>query len=242
MLQPRIAIVAAVEREVAPLIRNWKTRERDFQGRAFRFFETEEAVLVCGGIGSEAARRATEAVISLYQPHSVQSVGFAGALDPELKVGTIFLPKYVIDARDGSRTETSASDGDLLSFAVVAEAGQKQRLANAYGARAVDMEAAAVARAAQAHHLPFAAVKVISDEVDAALPPLQRFVRHDGSFQTGRMLWFAAWRPWLWPRVIRLGRNSARGSRALSRWLQQSLSAGTGNGAPEAVAVGGRRS
>ena len=72
---------------------------------SFVFFEQDEIVVVCGGIGAEPARRAAEAVIALYRPALVQSVGFAGALDATLRVGDIFCPAEVIDARDGSRVE-----------------------------------------------------------------------------------------------------------------------------------------
>jgi len=62
----RIAIIAAMEREVRPLIRSWKVRTvsaMEHGGRRYRLFDNGEATLVCGGIGAEAARRATEAVI-----------------------------------------------------------------------------------------------------------------------------------------------------------------------------------
>ena len=85
-------MVAALEREVRLLVKRWRRIEREHEGRSFTFFESGQAVLVCGGIGAEAARRATEAVIALYQPELVLSVGFAGALDPGLKVGEIFSP------------------------------------------------------------------------------------------------------------------------------------------------------
>src|SRR5438445_7222079 len=58
----KIALVAALEREVWPLVKHWSASEREFDGRQFRFFENARAVLVCGGIGAEAARRATEAI------------------------------------------------------------------------------------------------------------------------------------------------------------------------------------
>ncbi len=63
-----IAIVAAMEREVAPLVRSWKVRTIEQGGRRYRLFENGEAALVCGGIGAEAARRATEAVIREVNP------------------------------------------------------------------------------------------------------------------------------------------------------------------------------
>src|ERR1700741_4462921 len=103
---PEVAIVAALEREIWPLVRHWHVSEREYSGRRFRVFESEERVAVCGGIGPQAARRAAAAIISLYRPVLVLSVGFAGALDERLRVGDVFEPRQVIDANDGSRTDT----------------------------------------------------------------------------------------------------------------------------------------
>ena len=64
----KVAIVAALEREVRPLVKDWRVQEREVGGRRFRFFEKGDFVLVCGGIGAEAARRAAEAVIENYAP------------------------------------------------------------------------------------------------------------------------------------------------------------------------------
>src|ERR1700674_1591504 len=115
----RIAIIAAMEREVAPLVRNWQVRTMDHGGRRYRLFETGEATLVCGGIGAEAARRTTEAVIREVQPVRVISVGFAGALDASLQVGHVFEPRTVINAADGVRTEVASGEGILMSSASV---------------------------------------------------------------------------------------------------------------------------
>ena len=75
----KVAMVAALEREVKPLIRIWRRTDREYQGCHFRFFENDSTVVVCGGIGEQAARRATEAVIALFSPEVIYSVGFAGA-------------------------------------------------------------------------------------------------------------------------------------------------------------------
>src|SRR6266576_2492630 len=111
----KIALVAALEREVWPLVKQWSASEREFDGRQFRFFENARAVLVCGGIGAEAARRATEAIIRLYQPVAVESVGFAGALDSRLEVGTVIGVKRVIDAKKGSTPAGSILFRTLVS-------------------------------------------------------------------------------------------------------------------------------
>jgi len=83
------------------------------------------------------------------------------------------------------------------------------------------MEAAAVARAAEVRGVEFAVVKVTSDEFDFRFPSTERFVDSNGQFLEGRFAWFAAWRPWLWPRVLQLARNSNRASRALCDWLRR---------------------
>jgi adenosylhomocysteine nucleosidase len=215
----KIAIVAALEREVRPLVKHWRRHRQQSAGRQFTFFERDRTVVVCGGMGAECARRATQAVIELYRPEQVISAGFAGALEPGLAVGQVLTPRTVIDASDGSRTDTGVGEGALVSFASVADRGQKAKLATAYGAQAVDMEAAAVARGAQAHGLPFLACKAISDPRDFSWPAVARFVSPNGQFRTFGFAFYLAWRPWLWGRVLALARASRQASVRLSESL-----------------------
>ena len=129
--------------------------------------------------------------------------------------------RLVIDANDGSRTEVGSGSGVLVSFNAVADARQKLKLGKAYRADAVDMEAAAVARGADAHGTPFVAVKAISDEAGFEMPSLDKFIARDGQFQAGRFALYAALRPWLWPGVVRLRANTQKASRALCRSLEE---------------------
>jgi adenosylhomocysteine nucleosidase len=229
----RIAIVAALEREMRPLIRDWRVNEREYEARRFRFFEKGEAVVVCGGIGAEAARRAAEAVISIFGPKVVCSAGFAGALDSSLQFAQILRPGCVVNASDGSRVRLDGGTGVLVSFSAVASPEQKSKLRESFGAQAVDMEAAAVARAAELRGTEFAVLKVISDEAGFELPPLERFVNSEGRFSEARFALFAALRPWLWLRVLTLARNSSRASRVLCSSLRDLI--GVENAAAQPV-------
>ena len=220
---PKLAIVAALEREVLPLVRNWRVSDREHAGHHFRFYENANGVAVCGGIGAAAARRATEAVIAAYAPELVYSAGFAGALDPGLKIGEIVVPKHVINFGDGSSLDTGRGEGVVVTFTSVASPEQKRKLHASFGACAVDMEAAAVALAAQARGVGFAAVKAISDVADFSMPPMDAFISPDGSFRTGKFAWFVTMRPWLWTTALRLARNSTRASHALCNWLEQMI-------------------
>jgi adenosylhomocysteine nucleosidase len=217
----RVAIVAALEREVRPLVKHWRVSEKEHDGRRFRFFEKNEVVLVCGGIGADAARRAAEAVIVLYGPTVVYSAGYAGALDPRVKVGEVIRAGRVVNAGDGSSAQIAGGDGILVSYPAVATPSQKVKLRESYQAQAVDMEAAAVARAAEARGVGFCALKVISDEFDFEFPPTDRFVDSAGRFHEMGFALFAAVRPWLWLPVLRLARNSGRASRILCEEIRK---------------------
>jgi adenosylhomocysteine nucleosidase len=212
---PKTAIIAAMEREVRGLIRSWRVRTIEHCGRSYRLFENGDAALVCGGIGAEAARRATEAVIREVSPARVISVGFAGALDASLHVGQVLEPCTVINAADGVRTDVGSGEGILVSSAAVAGREQKIRLRKAYDASAVDMEAAAVAQGAEARGVEFGALKAISDAADFTMPAMDRFVAGDGTFHTAGFACHVALRPWLWGTTIALARNGSKASRAL---------------------------
>jgi adenosylhomocysteine nucleosidase len=232
MSYKKIAIIAALKREIQPLVRNWSPSSVLHEGREFTFYEGDHAVVVCGGIGAEAARRATEAAIVHYSPDLLISAGVAGALVPELNVGDTIFPAIFIDTQDGSRHETAIDHAPLgntalgrtilASYPEIASVAQKQQLAKSYGAHAVDMEAAAVARAAQSHNLLFLAVKAISDDAHFEIPEMNRFVRQ-GRFETKLFLFHVALRPWLWLRVIRLARNTRIASDNLCAWLRNSV-------------------
>jgi adenosylhomocysteine nucleosidase len=224
---PKFAIIAALERELDPLVKSWPSTT----DQEHTFHESNYAVAVCGGIGAESARRAAEAVIAKYSPDLLISAGVAGALVPDLKVGATIFPATVIDSQDASRHETviqHAHVGNtavgrtiLITYPEVATVAQKQQLAKSYGAHAVDMEAAAVARAAQSHNLPFLAVKAISDDLNFEIPEMSRFIRA-GQFNTARFALHIAIRPWLWLRVFRLARNTRIASENLCAWLRES--------------------
>jgi adenosylhomocysteine nucleosidase len=215
----RIAVVAALQREVRPLVKGWRAVESEWEGRRFKFFENGAVAVVCGGIGIEAARRAAEAAIARYAPGMIYSAGFAGALSSELKVGRVLRPARVVNASDGSSVSLDGGEGVLVTFGAIASPQQKKNLREAYSAQAVDMEAAGVARAAEARRVRFKAIKVISDELDFEFPSMEPFVGSTGQFSEWSFGLFAALRPWLWPRVLRLMNNSRRASMALCAGL-----------------------
>ncbi len=213
--QTEVAIVAAMDREVADLVRGWRV----ILGHKFRYYERDAVIVVIGGMGEDRARSAAEAVLTFRAPKVLLSVGLAGATVSNLAVGDIVLPTKVLSASGSAAFTIDGGEGTLISRSGIANASEKRALAKQFGCTAVDMEAAAVAEVAARRGIRFAAIKAISDEVGFDLPPLGDFIGSDGKFHTARFLAYVAVRPRLWPVLAALQRNAARAAQALVKVL-----------------------
>jgi adenosylhomocysteine nucleosidase len=107
----------------------------------------------------------------------------------------------------------------LVTNPIVAGETEKQRLAAAYGAELVDMEAAGVARLALMRGIPFYCFKGVSDGYADKLPDFNRFIRADGRFDLTGMVLFSIVRPWYWPSLMRMGENSRKASQGIRESL-----------------------
>ncbi len=216
-----------METEVWPLIREWRKSPHPSQnqgrvGHPLEFFEGEDAVLLCGGIGYEAGKRAAEAVIEYTKPSLLIATGLAGGLKPEWTLGRTMVAAEVVDEATGRRFKTAYGEGTVVSSREIARAAKKRELASSrFSADLVDMEGAAVAEVAEAHGLPFLAVKAVSDEMDFELPPLQEFVDAEGRFQSVRFGMWAAWHPRWWPAIAQLKKRSDLAAAALAEKLKE---------------------
>lgn len=214
------AIIAALPREVKHLVRGWKCHPLPGKVNAYT---NDFAVVVCAGMGVARATLAVQAAMSLKPVTALLSVGLAGACDPSLHVGDIVRAGIVVDTQSGERFTDTQFNQILVSTPAIASIREKQRLHASYGAAAVDMEAATVARIAQAHGLAFHAIKAVSDDATFELHELARFATPDGQFREAAFTAHAALRPQLWSRLIQLARNSNRAINALTKELESQL-------------------
>ncbi|MGC2744563.1 MAG: hypothetical protein WA672_15415 [Candidatus Angelobacter sp.] len=224
----QIAIIAAMEREIAPLVRGWQRSTLPSGERKVTCFERDGIVAAVAGIGCKNAEIAARAIVDRHRPALLISVGLAGALIRSLKVGSVFTPSVIVDAADGSEYRCTGdgnhvSGGVLVSAAEIAGAVAKQELVNRFHGLVVDMEAAGVAKVAQEEQIGFRCVKAISDEADFAMPPMGKFLNASREFQSGKFALWAAVRPWQWPRIATLARNSKRATNALCTRLLKDL-------------------
>src|ERR1700693_1534175 len=82
-----VAIIAALEREIRPLVRRWPRRQLGSGAITFPGFASERVLVVCSGIGAGLARQAAVAIFDFERPRIIISAGLAGALDSQLRVG-----------------------------------------------------------------------------------------------------------------------------------------------------------
>ena len=220
----RTAIIAAFSGELKPLVRGWKHERRNgIDTWAHR--DDNLYVAACAGAGQAAATRAFAAIEEPAPVDLVFSIGWAGALTAECAAGSAFNIGGVIDARTGERFQCDAGAGKhwLVTSPVIAGPEEKRRLAAAYNADLVDMEAAAIARLAAMRGIPFYAIKGVSDALDAHLPDMNPFVAHDGRFHTARFTLYALMRPWYWQPLAHMGENSKKAATGIAEAIRDFL-------------------
>lgn len=216
MSVPRPIFIAALPREVSAIVKNWRAHPPQ---RNIHLYENKDAVVAHAGMGANRARLAVEAALALGPASELISIGFAGSCHPSATVGDIFFPTITVDTKTGERFFSAELDRKLaqnepvdhqilVTVPTPAGANEKQRLGESYYARAVDMEAAAVARIARARDLPFTAIKAISDAHDFELPDLAQFSTSDGQFREAAFALHLALHPKLWKSVATLAKGS----------------------------------
>lgn len=221
----RVAIIAAMPGELKPLVLGWPHSTRNGIHFWAQRTQEEEWIAACAGAGQPAATRAFAGIEDGGPIDLVLSVGWAGALRPEIASGLAHNVAGVIDARTGERFHCEAGAGSLwlVTSPRVAGRQEKRRLAAAYDAALVDMEAAAVARMAAMRGIPFYAIKGVSDGLNDRLPDFNPFLRSDGGFRLLPFALLSLLRPWYWPALIRMGENSSRASRGIENALRHFL-------------------
>jgi nucleoside phosphorylase len=182
-----------------------------------------DLLLVSNGAGRARAAAAVDAAVAAgFGPRAVASVGFCGALAPELRVADVVVAEEAIGAEETYRSVPVFGAGRYLACGLitldhVAQSAEEKRALRATGAKAVDMEAAGVAERARALGIPFFGVKAVTDLAEETLEnDFQRALRPDGHFDTIGILGYGLRKPLTRiPELIRLKWRCARAAHAL---------------------------
>lgn len=185
-------------------------------------------VLLANGPGPRLAGEAADAALERGAVNQMASVGFCGALHPELESGEVFVAGHIRAIGGGKsytakppKTRKRFRSGVLLSGnRVIQTVAEKQELRKA-GGDAVDMEAIAVAERAQRWGIPFFCVRTVTDRANEGFAiDLNAARDENGRFRRGRIVWQALRRPVSGiPELVRLKRRSRLAARTLGDFL-----------------------
>jgi adenosylhomocysteine nucleosidase len=208
----RVAILAALPREIAGLVRGTRP-DADLLRQGIHLHRLDGAVAVAAGMGAARATLAFAAATRDEDVELVISTGLAGSCSTDVHAGEVMEPTLIVDAKTGERFECERASGPqrvLVTTEAIAGVREKARLHESYGASLVDMEAAAIARLAQARGLRLRAIKGVSDAHDFEMESMSRFADARGQFRTAAFALHTVLRPQTWSAAMRLGRDSNR--------------------------------
>ena len=128
------------------------------------------------GVGEKTCRPTIEKFLQRERVDYLVSAGFAGALDPELRVADLVIAEnYSAAALLKSTSLHLGETGVYLTnivtvSSVVSSPEARAELARSSGAAAVDMETGLIAAACAAHVVPMIALRAISDTIAEPFP------------------------------------------------------------------------
>jgi adenosylhomocysteine nucleosidase len=220
----RIGIIAALFGELKPLVNDWSQQA---DGAFLTQRGNVAAIAVAKGIGAVRAEQAVAIAETDGPLDTLVSVGWAGGASCGVQPGTAYEVGEVINAVNGERYATLAvaSPIKLVTLDHVAGRDEKRSFAESYGASLVDMEAAAVARAAQVRRIPFHCWKAVTDIATEDLPDFNYFLDQEKQLRTRQVAAYALTHPRYVAPLLRMGRNSKSGAdalaQALRRWIDE---------------------
>ena len=147
------------------------------------------------GIGRQNAEKSVRSFLTASAPALVLTCGFAGGLNPELKLGDVIFEPAGPAANNQKLTEALLAAGArpakiYCADRIATTVAEKQALRAATGADAVEMESGAIQAVCAERGLACVTVRVISDTAHEALPlDFNALAKADKSLDFGKLAW-----------------------------------------------------
>jgi adenosylhomocysteine nucleosidase len=173
------------------------------------------SVLVTG-IGRKNAEKSAREFLATNSPELVLTCGFAGGLNPDLKLGEVVFetdPFFSRSRGNETQIKKNLETPHVVSYEKLLAAGakpakffcadriattvaEKKKLRAETGADAVEMESAAIHAVCRERGIPCATVRVISDTANEDLPlDFNQLFKPDKSLDYGKLAWMVAKSP-----------------------------------------------
>jgi nucleoside phosphorylase len=225
----RLLLIAAEPREFSGVVRFCRNVKRlDLAVHWARSAELNgrDTLLVANGAGWGRAAQAVDVAREFGKLGLICSMGYCGALEVGMKVGSIFVAERVeTPGKEYAAVQPECPRehrvGALVSVSRVAQTAEEKKALRARGASAVEMEAGGVAARAAELQVPLCCIKSVTDLAAESLHlDLNGALRSDGRFDTMRLIAESCRRPLsLLPELLRLGIRSRTASRMLGEFI-----------------------
>jgi len=179
-----IGLVVATRFEAAPIFKqtHFELADADFYNARVG---KNAVLLAISGVGMQRAKTAAHKLVDAGATELV-SVGYCGALVPDLNVGDLITDRIATSPKPVWGTE------------------ERKALAARASARAVDMETQAVIEAGTRRGVPISVLRVVSDRLGDDVSPL---LGDSADFSVTRIL-LRLWNPKRWPYLYKMWRQS----------------------------------
>jgi nucleoside phosphorylase len=158
-------------------------------------------ITLIGGIGRQNAEKSLREFLTANSPKLVLTCGFAGGLNPDLKLGDVVYELAGPAANDQKLAANLAAARAkpakiFCADRIATTVAEKKKLRDETGADAVDMESAAIHAVCAEKHIPCATVRVISDTANEDLPlDFNALAKPDKNLDFGKLAWAIAKSP-----------------------------------------------
>ena len=167
----RIAVTFALSAESSEFLRRLANKSKSDRNGA-RIIRGNigdcEVEVMHTGVGEKACRERLRKFLNDQKFDLLISSGFAGALNDEFEAGDLLVAKNFstieLNTSRSSFSECRIGTADLLTIPhLIDSAEERNRIAHASGAAAVDMETEVIARRCAEHGIPLLSIRGISD-------------------------------------------------------------------------------
>ena len=193
------------------------------------------------GIGRENAQKSVRDFLKVNSAELVLTCGFAGGLDPELKLGDVVFDPQGSDQQSNPGKQKASAWADwqrrlvgtgakpakfLCVDHIATTAAEKKKLRAATGADAVEMESAAIQAVCRERGIPCVTVRVISDTAEEDLPlDFNALAKPDKSLDLAKLAWTVARSPGKIGALLELQKKTSLAARQLAGVLEKVISA-----------------
>jgi adenosylhomocysteine nucleosidase len=212
-----IGITFALPSESSGLVRRLQTVQRHDNLLSGKIDDRAVTILHTG-VGAKNCNARLEILLHKTRPSLVISSGFAGAVSQDLRVGDLILAQNFSDPGLLASAERILRDREprvvklFTSTSIIDSVAERNEIARAADAAAVDMETGAIADVCKIHGVPLLSLRIISDTASQPfpVPPSVLFDIERQQTNFGGLLAYLLREPGSVGRLFRFGRQIAR--------------------------------